>query len=115
MRQKRTVKLRRYRHFPKGIYDNYIISPCVDWAYENVKCTLWPVVMMGVVCFLGKDYYFRVHSFVIDHIFLEIDARGLDNFEEIELEIELRHALAYLFGYLNVKSFNFEVNYDELV
>lgn len=115
MRRRKSVKLCRYRHFPKGLYDNYFISPCVEWEFENVKCTLWPVVMMGVVCFMGKDYYFRVNSLVNNYINFEFDARGLEYFEETELKFELRHALAYLFGYLNVKSFNFEVSYDELV
>lgn len=114
MRPKRSVKVRQFRHLPKSLYENYIMSPCYEWDYNGLHCVIWHNIMMGVVDYNGAEYPFRV-KYLGASMGVEVATDGLKDDEAFEFGILVKTALAYMFGYMNIDNFNFKVEYDKVI
>lgn len=91
------------------------MAPCYEWDYEGLHCVLWHNIMMGVVDFEGMEYAFRVILVNLGRIQFELDTKGLVFDLAVDLRVKLMHALAYFFGYMNIQSFNFRVDYEKVI
>ena len=114
MRPKRSVKVRQFRHLPKSLYEYFIMSPCYEWDYKGLHCVIWHNIMMGVVDYNGEEYPFRVKH-LWSSMAVELVTVGLEDDEAFEFGRLVRESLAYMFGYMNINYFNFEVVYDKII